>query len=68
MGKIRTNELQNFFEERDNRARELLEIFTDKNEDKNSLLMSGYRTRAVKEANDEMLIQLLNKLDLLENE
>ena len=30
MGKIRTNELQNFFEERDNRARELLEIFTDK--------------------------------------
>ncbi|MGL4053657.1 hypothetical protein ACSR1V_06560 [Staphylococcus haemolyticus] len=68
MGKIRTNELQNFFEERDNRARELLEIFTDKNEDENSLLISGYRTRAVKEANDEMLVQLLNKLDLLENE
>lgn len=66
MGKIRTNELQNFFEDRDNRARELLETFTDKNDDNNPLVISGYRTRAIKEANDEMLVQLLEKLDLLE--
>lgn len=67
MSKIKPYELQEFFSQRNERAKELIKIFRDENPDNNPLVISGYKTRAVREANDEMLIQLLEKLDLLEN-
>ena len=68
MSKIKPYELQEFFNQRNERAKELIETFRNENSDNNSLVISGYKTRAVREANDEMLIQLLEKLDLLEKE
>ncbi|NJH82503.1 hypothetical protein [Staphylococcus hyicus] len=68
MDKIKSYELQELFNQRDKRAKELIEIFRNENPDNNPLVISGYKTRAVREANDEMLIHLLEKLDLLEKE
>lgn len=68
MDKIKPYELQELFNQRDKRAKELIEIFRSENPDNNPLVISGYKTRAVREANDEMLIHLLEKLDLLEKE
>ena len=67
MSKIKPYELQEFFNQRNERVKELLETFSKETNNKSALILSGYRTRAVREANDEMLIQLLEKLDLLEN-
>ncbi|ABI21757.1 hypothetical protein EII36_07045 [Staphylococcus epidermidis] len=67
MSKIKPDELQELFNQRNERAKELMDIFRNENPDNNPLVISGYKTRAVREANDEMLFQLLEKLDLLEN-
>ena len=45
-----------------------MDIFRNENPDNNPLVISGYKTRAVREANDEMLSQLLEKLDLLKTD
>ncbi|MCG2325835.1 hypothetical protein K4U30_05790 [Staphylococcus epidermidis] len=67
MNKIKPDELQDLFNQRNERAKELMDTFRNENPDNNPLVISGYKTRAVREANDEMLSQLLEKLDLLEN-
>lgn len=67
MSKIKPDELKEFFYQRNERAKELMDTFRNENPDNNPLVISGYKTRAVREANDEMLSQLLEKLDLLEN-
>lgn len=67
MSKIKPDELQELFNHRNERAKKLMDTFRNENPDNNPLVISGYKTRAVREANDEMLSQLLEKLDLLEN-
>ncbi|MDU7967876.1 MAG: hypothetical protein E7J25_13570 [Paeniclostridium sordellii] len=64
MNKIKPDELQDLFNQRNERAKELMDTFRNENPDNNPLVISGYKTRAVREANDEMLFQLLKKLDL----
>ena len=48
MSKIKPYELQEFFNQRNERAKELLEIFSKETNSKSALILSGYRTRAVR--------------------
>ncbi|MEM5397305.1 hypothetical protein [Staphylococcus gallinarum] len=68
MDKIKPFDLQKLFDQRNERAKELIDLFINEDPNNNPLVISGYKTRAVREANDEMLVQLLEKLDLLEKE
>lgn len=68
MDKIKPFDLQKLFDQRNERAKELIDLFINEDPNNNPLVISGYKTRAVREANDEMPVQLLEKLDLLEKE
>lgn len=68
MDKIKPFDLQKLFDQRNERAVELIDLFINEDPNNNPLVISGYKTRAIREANDEMLVQLLEKLDLLEKE
>ena len=67
MSVLTLSDLNSLFTKRDERSKELLEILLKESNDKNPLRISGLRAQAIKDANDEMLIQLLEKLNLLES-
>ena len=51
MNKIKPDELQDLFNQRNERAKELMDTFRNENPDNNPLVISGYKTRDVREAN-----------------
>ncbi len=65
MEKISHIELQKFFDNRNQRANELLETFSSEVHDKNPNQITNAKIKALKESNDEMLISLLDELNLL---
>lgn len=66
MKKIDHKTLETYFEQRNKRAKELIDIFREENNDNNPNIISGIKLKAVRESNDEMLVKILMDLDLLE--